>query len=162
MSTRAFLLAFHERTQKSLRILLKHCATLTEEELNRELEGFGYPTVRLQLHHLISAQRYWVGVLEGRIDVDEDDHLYPKADDLERFRGEISMLAREYLEGASEEELNTARTMLTWGNREKVLNPAHVFTRTCTHIYHHQGQILAMCRLLGKPKSGLDYPIAPM
>jgi len=30
--------------------------------------------------------------------------------------------------------------------------------RTLTHFFHHQGQIAAMCRLLGKPVSGLDYP----
>jgi uncharacterized damage-inducible protein DinB len=31
--------------------------------------------------------------------------------------------------------------------------------RTMTHIYHHQGQVTAMCRLLGRPVNGLDYPI---
>ena len=35
----------------------------------------------------------------------------------------------------------------------------HVFMRTVTHLYHHQGQIVAMCRLVGKPCTGLDYPI---
>jgi uncharacterized damage-inducible protein DinB len=50
--------------------------------------------------------------------------------------------------------------MLTWGDRTRELTPAHVFMRTLTHIYQHQGQIVAMCRLLGKPVGGLDYPIA--
>jgi hypothetical protein len=30
-----------------------------------------------------------------------------------------------------------------------------------THIFNHQGQVLAMCRTIGKPntKSDLDYPV---
>ena len=66
----------------------------------------------------------------------------------------------KYLRNASADELNTARPMMTWGNKEKVLVPAQVFMRTLTHIYQHQGQVAAMCRLLGKPiPPGLDYPI---
>jgi len=34
-----------------------------------------------------------------------------------------------------------------------------VFARTLVHIYHHMGQVAAMCRLLGKPTQGLDFPI---
>ncbi|MBK9305322.1 MAG: hypothetical protein IPM94_16040 [bacterium] len=28
-----------------------------------------------------------------------------------------------------------------------------------THVFHHQGQLTAMCRLLGRPSEGLDYPL---
>jgi uncharacterized damage-inducible protein DinB len=31
--------------------------------------------------------------------------------------------------------------------------------RTITHIYHHQGQVAAMFRLLGSPSPGFNYPI---
>ncbi len=159
MPVQEFLLEVHERVQHSFTKLLEHCASLTEEELNREIEGFGYPTVRLQLHHVIGAQKYWIGVLEGRIDADEDDPLYPTVASLQQYREQIDTLATHYLEHVSDDELVTARTMMTWGNHEKLLTPAHVFMRTCTHIYHHQGQVLAMCRLLGKPQSGLEYPL---
>jgi uncharacterized damage-inducible protein DinB len=49
--------------------------------------------------------------------------------------------------------------MITWRGEKKILVPAHVIIRTQVHIYHHQGQILAMCRLLGRPANGFDYPI---
>ena len=62
----------------------------------------GYPPVRLQLHHVIGGEEYWIGVLD------------------------------------------TVRRMMTWGNKERLLLPAHVFMRPLTHIYHHQGQIVAM------------------
>ena len=77
MYTTAALVEFHERAHQSLKKLLEHCHQLSAEELNRELSGFGYPTVRLQLHHDIGAEKYWTGVLQGRIDVrsnDDSDH----------------------------------------------------------------------------------------
>jgi len=56
--------------------------------------------------------------------------------------------------------LNTRRKMATWGGKELELVPAHVILRTQTHIFQHQGQVAAMCRLLGRPiPTGLDFPL---
>jgi len=55
MYTPEALLDLQERTHRNLAALLDHCRELDAEQLNRELPGFGYPTVRLQLHHAIGA-----------------------------------------------------------------------------------------------------------
>jgi uncharacterized damage-inducible protein DinB len=159
MYTSEILLDIHERAHRCFTKLLKHCRGLGVDEIDRELDGFGYPTVRLQLHHVIGAEKYWTGVLEGRIDADEDDPKYPTIASLEAYREEVHSLTERYLRSASPEELNTPRKMMTWGNNEKVLTPTHIFLRTQMHIFHHQGQVLAMCRLMGKPANGFDYPI---
>ena len=161
MHTAEALLDLHERAHSSLQRLLAHCRQLSAEELDRELAGFGYPSVRLQLHHMIGGEEYWIGVLEGLILVDDNDSDYPTVESLEAYRRRVFSATEKYLRAASVEELNTARRMMTWGNKERPLIPAHVFMRTLTHIYHHQGQIVAMCRLLGKPAAAMDYPIAP-
>jgi len=139
MHTAEALLDLHERAHSSPRRLLAHCRQLSAEELDRELAGFGYPSVRLQLHHMIGGEEYWIGVLEGRIQVDDNDSDYPTVESLEAYRRRVFSATDKYLRAAS----------------------AHVFMRTLTHIYHHQGQIVAMCRLLGKPAAAMDYPIAP-
>ena len=159
MYTTEALLDLHERAHGSSHKLLTHCRSLTAEELDRELPGFGYPTVQLQLHHQIDAEKYWVGVLEGRIDVDDNPADYPTIDSLDAYRKKVVAATANYLRTALVEELNTARPMMTWGNKEQLLTPAHVLVRTVTHLYHHQGQILAMCRLHGKPASGMDFPL---
>jgi uncharacterized damage-inducible protein DinB len=156
------LLDFHERAHRSLRALMTHCRTLTPEELNRELAGFGYPSIRLQLHHEIGAERYWVGVLHGEIRAEEDDADFPTIDALETFRERTAAVTQEYLRKVSAEELNAPRPMRTWSGSTPTLRPAHVVLRTATHLYHHQGQIAAMCRILGKPvPAGLDFPLQP-
>jgi uncharacterized damage-inducible protein DinB len=159
MHTKEALLDLHERAHRSLKSLLAQCRELSAEELDRELSGFGYPSVKLQLHHEIGAEQYWIGVLQGRIEVDDNPSDYPTVESLEAYHQKIFSATEEYLRTTSTEELNTARRMMTWGNKEKLLTPAHVIIRTQTHLYHHQGEITAMCRLLGKPARRLDFPI---
>jgi hypothetical protein len=57
MYTNEALLDVLVRSHQSLSKLIAHCQGLTGEELNRELEGFGIPSVRLQVHHEIGAQK---------------------------------------------------------------------------------------------------------
>jgi uncharacterized damage-inducible protein DinB len=160
MHTAAALLDLHERTHRALAKLLDHCAGFPAEDLAREIDGFGYGTILLQLQHVIGAERYWFGVLEGRMLVDEDDADRVSIDTLRAFRERVVSASTAYLGAASDEELNTARTMTTWGDRQVELVPAHVVLRTQTHVFQHKGQIAAMCRLLGRPvPDGLDFPL---
>ena len=156
---REVLLEMHRRTHLNFAALLDHCATLPEGAIDKEMEGFGYSTIRLQLHHVIGAERYWVGVIQGDFNANDDEHLYPTLASVRQFHDEVYSASRAYLKSASDEELGTARQMLTWGNETLLLTPAHIIIRTQTHIYHHKGQVVAMCRLLGSPCSGTDYPI---
>jgi uncharacterized damage-inducible protein DinB len=159
MHTSAALLDLHERTHRNLRALLEHCRTLDADELNRDLPGFGYPTVRLQLHHMIGAEEYWIGVLNGVVEADDNDADFPTIDTLVAWRDRVSAATVAWLRGVDPALLNTAHPHQTWGGRERTLAPAHVVLRTQTHLYHHQGQVTAMCRLLGKPVGGLDFPL---
>ena len=154
------MLDIHERAHRSLAALLAHCRGLDRDEFDRELPGFGYPTVRLQLHHAIGAEVYWLGVLEGRMDADEDAPDYPTIESLEAYREGIFARTEAYLHAAPPAELNAARPMRTWPDQERVLVPARVLMRTATHLYNHMGQVAVMCRLLGKPAPALDFPIA--
>ena len=160
MYTSDSLIDFHQRTHRSLKKLIDHCRQFADEDINREIEGFGYPSIRLQIHHIIGAQKYWIGVIQGRMDVDDDDPKYPSIESLEYFRREVFGFTDEYLLTSSPDELNGARPMVTWGGKERILVPAHVILRTQTHIYHHLGQVAAISRLLGKPiAAGMDFPL---
>ncbi|MHC5114826.1 MAG: DinB family protein [Planctomycetota bacterium] len=160
MYTSDALLDVHERCHRSLQQFIEHCRTLTDDEQTRELDGFGYPSVRLQLHHIVGGEKYWVSVVENRMDASEDDADMASIDAIESFRRRVAATTRAYLEGASDDELNTARPMDTWREKGRMLVPAHVIMRTQTHIYHHLGQVSAMCRTMGRtPPPGMDYPL---
>lgn len=160
MFTAEGLIDVHSRTHESLRRLIDHCAGFDGDELDRELHGFGYPTVRLQLHHVIGCEQYWVGVLRGLMLVDERDEDRASVAALRAFRERVAGVTAAYLDAASTSELSTARQMITWGDRELSLVPGRVIIRTQTHAFQHQGQVAAMCRLLGRPiPIGMDFPI---
>ena len=107
------LLDLHERAHRSLTGLLTHCRELSQEELDRELDGFGYPTIQLQFHHEIAAEKYWIGVLRDRMDVDEDAPHYPSIESLEAYREQVFSVTGMYLRASSAEDLTTARSMTT-------------------------------------------------
>ena len=159
MYTAEALADIHERSHRALAKLIAHCGSLDTAAIERRLDGFGYPTVRLQFHHVIGAERYWVGVLDGRVDAELDDAKFPTIASLEAFRDGVAAATRAYLAGASAAELNTTRRMAVWGGRELDLKPAHVILRTQTHIFQHSGQLAAMCRLLGSPVERMDFPL---
>jgi len=159
MDIKELLIDFHKRSHQSLALLLKHCEQFSEAEINREFEGFGVSSIRESLHHMITAERYWIAVPQGRIDTEDDLNLFPTIASLETLRQKISQAAEDYLHSTTVEELTTARPMNTWGNKTKTLSPTNILFRTQTHIFQHQGQIVAMCRLLGKPCSGVDFPV---
>ena len=160
MYTKDALLDIHDRCHRSLRRYIEHCRTLSDQEQNRELPGFGYPSVRLQLHHIIGAEKYWVSVIEGRMDATEDEADAASMDALESFRERTAATTRAYLGRSSDVELNTPRPMTTWNRSERVLTPAHVIMRTQTHVYNHLGQVCAMCRAMSRtPPAGMDYSL---
>ena len=159
MLTPEALLDVHERAHRNLKGYLIHCRTLDSGAIDREMPEFNGASVRLALHHAIGAEKYWIGILQGRIDADDDADLYPTIESLEQYREATFASTQQYLRTASEGELNTPRTMEIWTGEKHLLHPGHVVMRTMTHIYHHQGQVAAMFRLLGSPSPGFDYPI---
>lgn len=162
MHTAAGMIDLHARTHRSLKALLDHCAGFAPDALDRELDGFGYPSIATQLQHVIGAEAYWIGVLRGEMLVEEDPADRASVDALRRYRERVASETEAYLASLSDAELSTPRRCVTWGGKEHDLVPAHVVLRTQTHAFQHQGQIAAMCRLLGRPvPAGLDFPLRP-
>ena len=155
------LLDIHARTHESLRRLIVFCGDLTGDELRRPLTGFGFRTVLAQLEHTIGAELYWqTVVMRGYT----EEATLPDLRDIaavEAFRRETASATRSYLERASETELNSPRVMISDPGQSRLLRPADVIMRVVTHIFNHQGQVLAMCRTIGKPNDthDLDYPV---
>jgi uncharacterized damage-inducible protein DinB len=171
------LLEIHRRTHEGAITLLEHCARLSAEELCRELPGFGYPSVRKQLHHISEAEDYWIAVLRGEYAADGaraahlSDHdyeaevsKYPTVEALEGLRATVAAATQAYLAGTSAPQLAAPGEYCVWGGELVTLIPALVVLRPITHAFHHRGQVAAMCRLLGSPappSRALDFPLRP-
>jgi len=161
MYTAAALLDIHARAHESLRRLVVFCGTLTDAELRRSVTGFGFPTVHRQLEHTIGAEVYWQTVVTTGYSEEATLPPLPDVAAIEAFRAHTAATTRAYLERASDPDLNTPRRMISDPGKTRVLRPADVIMRVVTHIFNHQGQVLAMCRTIGKPndRRDLDYPV---
>jgi uncharacterized damage-inducible protein DinB len=161
MYTAQSLLDIHSRAHESLRRLIAFCGTLTDEELRRPLTGFGFPTVLRQLEHTIGAEVYWQSVVTTGYSEEVTPRELENVAAVEAFRQQTAAVTRAYLDCATESELNTPRQMISDPGKTRLLRPADVIMRVVTHIFNHQGQVLAMCRTIGKPNEriDLDYPV---
>ena len=161
MYDREALLDIHGRGHESFRRLIAFCGTLTIDELHQPLSGFGFPTVLAQLEHTIGAEVYWQTVVIRGYSEEVTMPQLPDLAAIEAFRDQTASATRAYLEGATEAELNTTRVMISDPGQSRLLRPADVILRVVTHIFNHQGQVLAMCRSMGRPNEtiDLDYPV---
>lgn len=183
MYTPDVLLDIHSRAQRSLQRLLESCRTLSGEELQRGHNSFGYASVSEQLEHIIGSADYWMLIFEGEYKDDPAPAEAAKAgiegdgdgqgesadasagrrrdiDALEAWRAEIDALSRELIAAQTPEWLSTAREFYCWPGKWSSMVPAHIVLRIATHCYHHQGQVLAMCRAMGHVfEEGFDFPL---
>jgi len=159
MYSREALLDIHQRVHQNAKDLIAHAAKLDAEDGDKKVEGFADWTIRLHIHHALGAERYWMGVLQGWVDADDDSAEYPTVADMEALRVEIYESTHGFLQKLDEDSLNKSKQVTLWNGSEAELKPAHVLLRTQMHYYHHNGLVLAMCRALGQPGSGIDFPI---
>ena len=155
------LLDIHGRAHESLRRLIVFCGSLGEDELRTPLAGFGFPTILRQLEHTIGAEVYWQTVATRGYTEESQMPNLPDVAAIEAFREQTASATRSFLERATEAELNAPREMISDPGQTRLLRPADVIMRVVTHIFSHQGQVLAMCRTIGKPNDtyDLDYPV---
>jgi len=151
----------HQRAHESLRRLIAFCGGLPAGDLRRAIPGFGFPTIHAQLEHTIGAEVYWQTVVTRGYSEEAELPALPDAIAMEDFRARTAAVTRAYLAGASAAELNAKRQMISDPGETRLLRPADVILRVVTHVFNHQGQVLAMCRTLGKANEthDLDYPL---
>lgn len=156
--TRDALLRHHEFAHTGLAALLAHVQTLPRDKFRTALDGFGLPSVRAQLVHLLDCEYSWVLGVQGRGDEPYDwshaNDLQTPAD-LAEHRKWVAEQTRQWLLNETDASLNAPRDV-TEGGRTHSGIPAEMLLHLMTHAYHHKGQTVAMCRQLGHPAPPTD------
>jgi uncharacterized damage-inducible protein DinB len=156
MFTAEGLLAFHDWTHRTYALLLDHAAKLPKTKLNKKLEGFGFPTVRSQLIHIAGAEHFWVNAAIGRryrgwnyTELMTVDAIRPK------FKSTKALTRRYIKETGNKGLMKPVRVRFPGGGGLEI-SPALMIHHFLTHGFHHKGQAVAMCRLLGYPPPETD------
>lgn len=157
MFTLAGIRKFHSWTHASLTLLFDHLATLPgPADYARELPGFGYSSIRAQVVHLLGCEIRWVNRLRNIPNELWDDAQWPAIAHARELQSEAQARTLEYLSGLTDDQLNASTTLHFPDGDTAVRTPALILHHVLTHAFHHKGQIVAMCRILGHPAPDTD------
>jgi uncharacterized damage-inducible protein DinB len=146
----------HGVTHDRLDLLLDHVAQLPPADFVRELPGFGFASVRDQLAHLLGAEDRWVHRLQHLPLPRWEATDYPTAESLRPVKERVKAATIAYLGRLPDSELNTTLATRPSDWHGILRSPAFILHHVITHAYHHKGQVVAMCRLLGHPAPDTD------
>jgi uncharacterized damage-inducible protein DinB len=146
----------HAWTHASLDVLFDHLALLSAGEYTKEISGFGYASVHAQVVHLLGCEARWVRRLQNQPTGDWNLAQWPSLVDARKLQREIAGQTLAYLGTLTDQQANANTTLHFPDGDTAVRTPALVLHHVFTHAFHHKGQIVAMCRLLGHPAPDTD------
>jgi uncharacterized damage-inducible protein DinB len=147
---------FHLWTHASLNLLLDHLSTIPKSDYVKDLPSFAFSTLQKQVIHIFNCEGFWVHTLQGLQYADRDLAACPDLVDARLLKQQVSEQTRTYLSSLTEEQLNADAELHFADGDGAVRSPALVLHHVLTHAFHHKGQIVAMCRELGRPAPDTD------
>jgi uncharacterized damage-inducible protein DinB len=156
MFSKAGIVELHAATHERLDLLLRHIATVPEEVLHKPVSSFGHPSIGKQLVHILTCEEGWVHDLQNKAFRGWHEDDCPTMAALLTAKHRTREGTRTYLDGLSEEQLNTTlrQRPVDWGG--ELRSPAFILLHVITHAFHHKGQVVAMLRILGYPAPDTD------
>jgi uncharacterized damage-inducible protein DinB len=147
---------FHLWTHASLTGTLDHLSTLSASDYSAEVPGFGFLTLREQVIHIFNCEGFWIHTIQGLTYRDRDPGDCPAVGDARLLQREVSKQTLAYLSGLTDPQINSDTELRFPDGHMAVRTPALILHHLLTHAFHHKGQIVAMCRLLGHPAPFTD------
>ena len=154
--TLAGMRQFHSWTHAILTLTLDHLAKIPTADYIRELPSFGFPSLRAQVIHIFNCEAFWIHTLQKLPFEDEDPADFPTVAEARTLQREVGLRTLNYLSRLSEQHLNGNAQMHFPDGDTAVRAPALILHHVLTHAFHHKGQIVAMCRALGRPAPDTD------
>jgi uncharacterized damage-inducible protein DinB len=147
---------FHGWTHASLDLILNHVSTIPTNDYVREVSGFGFATVRDQAIHILNCEGFWVSTLQGAEYANRNVADCPDLAAVRLLQKQVRQSTHAYLATLTDQQLD-ADTELRFSDGDVCIRtPAFILHHVFTHAFHHKGQIVAMCRLLGHPAPDTD------
>jgi uncharacterized damage-inducible protein DinB len=147
---------FHAWTHTCLDHLLDHLATIDSANYRKELPGFGAPTLHQQVLHIVNCEAYWGHLLRNVPFTNHNPAQYPQVTGAKQLLDQVGRETLAFLAGLNNEQLNSNRELHFRDGSTALRTPAFVLHHVFTHAFHHKGQAVAMCRVLGHPAPDTD------
>ena len=147
---------FHSWTHSCITVVLDHLSTIPASDYTSEVPGFGFPTLREQVIHIFNCEGLWIHALQGLTYRDRNSSDYASVADAKLLQREVGEQTLAYLSGLTDQQISSNMELRYPDGDLAVRTPAFVIHHVLTHAFHHKGQIVAMCRVLGHPAVDTD------
>lgn len=140
----------YELVKHTRELLFRYCETLNTDDYTKEIEGFGWGSVRNLHVHIAECYQNWLGKfgLNENMTPVEPEQIGNVSEMRSVFK-QVDQLVVRFLnefEGRYAEKLERA---VPWQEDNVELSVLWLFTHTLTHEFHHKGQMVTMGRQLG-------------
>ncbi len=126
--------------------LFQFCETIKPDDFIKELDGFGWGSIRNLHVHVSQCYTYWLSRFGLKETVDKVDPASVK--DVRQMRELFKETDKTVYKFLNEFEGNYEHK-IKGEVEEDVFSVLWLMTHTMTHEFHHKGQIVSMARQLG-------------
>jgi uncharacterized damage-inducible protein DinB len=106
--------------------------------------------------HIFNCEASWIHTLRSLPFTDEDPADWAAISHARNLQHRTMRQTLAYLSTLSEHQLNSVTKLHFSDGDTAVRTPALILHHVLTHAFHHKGQIVAMCRILGHPAPDTD------
>jgi uncharacterized damage-inducible protein DinB len=112
------------------------------------LQEFYGSTVNYLLVHIINTYKHWGGNFAMKKGLHfADENTVKDINTIQKLFDEVDELMMEFLNSYDSSEVKVTNTLRS--GKMIDISILELFTHMITHEFHHKGQIMTMCRLLG-------------
>ena len=136
MFSKAGIIELHATMHERLDLLLRHVATVPDDLHHKLVPGFGHPSIWKQLVHIMTCEEGWVHDLQNKAFSGWREEDCPTMAAMLAAKDRIREATRAYMEGLTDEQLNTtlAERPVDWGG--ELRSPAFILLHVITHAFH--------------------------
>jgi len=135
--------------------LLNFCSELKPDDFSRQLDGFGFQSIKEALVHTADCYIAWLGsyvLLKTKRPLTPKENISQiSLEDIKLRFDLVDTYLNEVIDTFSEEMNLPIQRHIPWreSGDEISITPMKLLIHTITHEYHHKGQIVSMARHMG-------------
>ncbi|QKY70708.1 DinB family protein [Lentibacillus sp. CBA3610] len=150
----------YDLVKNSRELLFGFCEKLDPEDYIKELDGFGWGSIRNLHTHVAECYQSWLanfGLKENtRV---AEPRMVSNVQDIRNIFSDVDSLVYRFLDTYADKLDMNVKGPVPWQKEDEELPVLWLFTHTITHEFHHKGQIVSMARQLGYVPDDTDLGI---
>ncbi|MGE6204516.1 DinB family protein [Guptibacillus hwajinpoensis] len=147
----------YDLVKHTRKVLFHFCEQIDLEDYLKEVDGYGWGSIRNLHVHIAECYQSWLGRLA--LEIQEPIVAVDDVTDVNEMRTvfeRVDQLVYNFLEEYDERYDEKISREVPWQEEEEELSPLWLMTHTITHEFHHKGQIVTLARALGYEPTDTD------